>query len=64
MCAFQGLAGSNKQTVITDRMRRIFGGLPFIQKVNEFYQNHKVILLPAALAVLFSIGALLIFGLW
>ena len=59
MCAFQGLAGSDNQTVVIDRMRRIFGGLPFIQKANEFYQNHKVVLLPLSLVVLISLVALL-----
>ncbi len=51
MCAFQGLAGSDNRTVIIDRMRRFFGGLPFIQKVNEMYQNNKVMLLLAPLLV-------------
>jgi GR25 family glycosyltransferase involved in LPS biosynthesis len=51
MCAFQGLAGTDNQTVVIDRMRRIFGGLPFIQKANELYQNHKMVLL-ALMAVL------------
>ncbi|MFT5699136.1 MAG: hypothetical protein ACI8ZB_001993 [Desulforhopalus sp.] len=59
MCAFQGLAGSDNQTVVIDRMRRIFGGLPFIQKANEFYQNNKVVLLPASLAFLLAFVALL-----
>lgn len=49
MCAFQGLAGSDNQTVVIDRLRRIFGGLPFIQKANEFYQNRKVVLLSVTL---------------
>ena len=51
MCAFQGLASSDNQTVVIDRMRRILGGLPFIQKANELYQNNKVALLLAASAV-------------
>jgi hypothetical protein len=63
MCAFQGLAGSDNQTVAIDRMRRIFGGLPFIQKMNEFYQNHKAVLLPASLTVLLVLAALLTFKL-
>ncbi len=55
MCAFQGLAGSDNQTVAIDRLRRICGGLPFIQRVSEFYQQHKLPLLlshAAGLAVL------------
>jgi len=55
MCAFQGLAGTDNQTVIIDLMRRIFGGLPFIQKVNEMYQNNKPVLLLAPLAVLLGL---------
>jgi GR25 family glycosyltransferase involved in LPS biosynthesis len=56
MCAFQGLAGSDNQTVVIDRLRRIFGGLPFIQKVNELYRNHTVVLfVPPALLLLLAI---------
>jgi GR25 family glycosyltransferase involved in LPS biosynthesis len=52
MCAFQGLSGTDNQTVAIDRMRRFFGGLPFIQRVNELYQNHKALFLVVHLAVL------------
>ncbi len=52
MCAFQGRAGSDNQTVVIDRVRRIFGGLPFIQKANELYQNHKAMLLAPVAFVL------------
>jgi GR25 family glycosyltransferase involved in LPS biosynthesis len=62
MCAFQGLAGTDNHTVVIDRMRRMFGGLPFIQKVNEFYQNHKVFFL--ALMAVFLVLAVLTFKLW
>ena len=41
MCAFQGIAGSDNQTVAIDRLRRLCGGLPFLQRINEFYQNNK-----------------------
>ncbi len=44
MCAFQGPASSDNKTMAIDRTRRICGGLLFVQKVNEFYQNHKRIL--------------------
>ena len=64
MCAFQGLAGSDNQTVVIDRMRRLCGGLPFIQKANEFYQNNKAILAPFSLAVALALLALLTFKLW
>ncbi len=52
MCAFQGRAGSDNQTVVIERVRRLFGGLPFIQKANEMYQNHKAILLAPIVLVL------------
>lgn len=58
MCAFQGLSGTDNQTVRIDKLRRLFGGLPFIQRMNEFYQNHKVqvwaahLLVPLVLIVL------------
>jgi len=63
MCAFQGRPSSDNQTVVIDRLRRFFGGLPFIQKMNELYQNHRAVLLPTTLtaAVLF---ALLILTSW
>jgi GR25 family glycosyltransferase involved in LPS biosynthesis len=63
MCAFQGLAGSDNQTVVIDRLRRLFGGLPFIQRVSEFYQNNKVVLFPVSLTGLLLL-ALLIFKMW
>jgi len=63
MCAFQGLCGTDNQTVIIDRLRRFFGGLPFIQKANEFYQNHKATLIIAHLAILLMLGALAL-NLW
>ncbi len=58
MCAFQGLSESDNQTVAIDRVRRLFGGLPFIQKMNEIYQNHKVLILAAHLAVFLVLGVL------
>ncbi|OGQ86101.1 MAG: hypothetical protein A2512_06095 [Deltaproteobacteria bacterium RIFOXYD12_FULL_56_24] len=58
MCAFQGLSESDNQTVAIDRMRRIFGGLPFIQKMNERYQNHKPLFLALHLTAFLALGAL------
>ena len=58
MCAFQGHSGTDNQTVAIDMIRRLFGGLPFIQKANEFYQNHKVPLIAVHLAVLLMLGVL------
>ena len=58
MCAYQGLAGSDNRTVALDRLRNVFGGLPFIQRSNEVFQNNKTLifslhLLFAALALAF-----------
>ncbi len=58
MCAFQGLVGSDNRTVVINWLRSILGGLPFIQKANEFYQNNKRLLRPASLAVLLVLAAL------
>ena len=60
MCAFQGRFRTDNQTVVIDRMRRFFGGLLFIQKVNEFYQNHKAPLIAIHLTVLVGLGALIL----
>jgi hypothetical protein len=56
MCAYQGLAGSDNRTVALDRLRRVLGGLPFIQRSNEIFQNNRLLiislhLLLAAIAV-------------
>ncbi len=64
MCAFQGLVGSDNQTVVIDHLRRIFGGLPFIQKVNEFYQNRKTVLRAISLVVVMALVTLSTFYLW
>jgi hypothetical protein len=58
MCAFQGLAGSDNRTVIIDGIRRILGGLPFIQRMNELYQNHKTWVVAVHLLVLLGFVAL------
>ena len=63
MFAFQGLSESDNQTVVIDRIRRLFGGLPFIQKMNEIYQNHKALILAAHLAVFLVLGTL-VYTLW
>ncbi len=63
MCAFQGPASSDNRTLVIDRMRRICGGLPFIQKANEFYQNHKMILQFFAFFLLLVL-VLLAFKVW
>lgn len=58
MCAFQGLFDSDNQTVAIDRMRRLFGGLPFIQKMNESFENHKSLFLALPLTAFLVLGAL------
>ena len=55
MCAFQGLAGTDNRTVRIDRLRRLFGGLPFIQRMNELYQNHTTEVVTLHLAVLLGL---------
>jgi len=45
MCAFQGQASSDNETVWIDRLRNLCGGLPFIQRCNEIYQNNKGLIL-------------------
>ncbi len=63
MCAFQGFFESDNQTVAIDRVRRLFGGLPFIQKMNEIYQKHKPLVLAVHLAVFLVLGTL-VYTLW
>lgn len=58
MCAFQGLAATDNQTVRIDRLRRLCGGLPFIQRMNEWYRNHKVQVVAVHLLVLLGFAAL------
>lgn len=45
MLAFQGWASSDNRTVLLDRTRRFFGGLSFIQRMNELYHKNKVFIL-------------------
>jgi GR25 family glycosyltransferase involved in LPS biosynthesis len=61
MCAFQGLSETDNQTVAIDRLRRLFGGLPFIQRANEFYQNHKRPLIAVHLVIFLLAGLILTF---
>lgn len=60
MCAFQGYSATDNQTVVIDRIRRLLGGLPFIQRANELYQNHKLPLLFTNLALLFILCVLVL----
>ena len=60
MCAFQGRAGSDNNTVWIDRLRTLFGGLPFIQNGNEIYHNNKVSFLLLHLVIVAVVVALLL----
>jgi hypothetical protein len=59
LCAFQGMASSDNETVWIDRVRNLCGGLPFIQRCNEIYQNHKVLVLALHLLAVVAAIALL-----
>lgn len=58
MIAFQGRAGTDNRTVAIDRMRRLFGGLPFIQKSNEYFYNHKLFIISTHLLFFMLLTAL------
>jgi hypothetical protein len=60
MCAFQGLAGSDNRTVLLNRLRTFFGGLPFLQKFNENYQNNKTVIISLHVMILAAGLALLL----
>ena len=62
MCAYQGLAGSDNRTVVLDRLRTLCGGLPFLQKCSEIYQNNKVMIIAAHLLVAIIAIVLLTLG--
>ena len=53
MIAFQSNASTDNKTFFIDRSRRFFGGLQLIQKLNEFYQQHKSILISSHLFFFF-----------
>jgi glycosyl transferase, family 25 len=58
MIAFQSKASSDNQTIVLDRIRRFFGGLPFIQKSSEFFQCYKLIIVCAHILVLMALALL------
>ena len=60
MVAFQSQASTDNQTIAIDKMRRFFGGLPFIQKSNEFFQRHKPLIICLHLLVLTALTLLII----
>jgi GR25 family glycosyltransferase involved in LPS biosynthesis len=58
MIAFQSDASSDNQTIALDKLRRVFGGLPFIQKSTEFYQRYKLVILCSHTLVFIALIAL------
>lgn len=56
MCAYQGLESSDNRTFAIDRTRRLLGGLPFIQRASELYQNHKLVLTAVPLSVFIGVA--------
>lgn len=60
MIAFQGLSNTDNQTVILDRLRRVFGGLHLIQRANEFYQNNKLLVISAHMLFFLALAGLFI----
>ena len=63
MIAHQGVASSDNKTVFLDKIRRLFGGLPFIQRMNELYQQNKGIII-AAHCILIAGLLLLLVKMW
>lgn len=62
MLAFQSHASTDNQTIRIDRMRRFFGGLPFIQKMNELFQCHKALILWLHILLLAAVALFIIKG--
>ncbi len=60
MIAFQSAASSDNQTFFLDKMRRFFGGLPFIQRSNELFQHYKIQIILLHLLVLTGLFLVLI----
>ena len=59
MCAFQDGFTSDNPGVPLVRIRRLFGGLAWIQKANEWYQNHKPLVIVVHGIVIVMIAILL-----
>jgi hypothetical protein len=62
MCAFQGLATSDNETIWIDRLRTLFGGLPLIQRGNEFFHNNKRVILALHLLIAAAVFSLFLFA--
>ncbi len=52
MCAFQGPAASDNRTYLLNRLRRMFGGLAFIQRASEVYYTHRALIVALHLLAL------------
>ncbi len=63
MIAFQSDSSTDNQRIILDRVRRLLGGLPFIQRANEFFQRYKRVIVCSHLLLAIAI-LLLLFRLW
>jgi GR25 family glycosyltransferase involved in LPS biosynthesis len=59
MIAFQSTARSDNRTFFLDKMRRFFGGLPFIQRSSELFQRYKIQII--LLHILVLTGLFLVF---
>lgn len=59
MCAFQGKSMSDNRTVMIDRLRTLCGGLAFIQRCNEIFQNNKRLIILAHILLGAALLALL-----
>jgi len=60
MIAFQSDASTDNQRILLDRIRRLFGGLPVIQRVNELFQRYKVTIVCAHLLLAMTFLLLII----
>jgi len=60
MIAFQSAASTDNQTLLLDKTRRFFGGLPFIQRSNEFFQRHKLLIICCHFLVFMALTLLII----
>ncbi len=60
MIAFQSAASTDNQAILLDKIRRFFGGLPFIQRSNEIFQRHKLLIICCHVLVFMALTLLII----
>ncbi len=60
MIAFQSAASTDNQTLLLDKTRRLFGGLPFIQRSNEIFQRHKRLIICCHFLIFMALALLII----